>query len=83
MTAAIAEYRQEADVIGAFLSDCTIERDGARVPTSEMYSRYTHWAGDNGYKPLNNRNFVTDLRKRFTVKHDGRYGNVVHGVAIL
>jgi hypothetical protein len=47
------------------------------------YSRYTHWASDNGYKPLNNRNFVTDLRKRFTVKHDGRYGNVIHGVAIL
>jgi hypothetical protein len=48
-----------------------------------MYSRYTHWTGENGYKPLNNRNFVADLRKRFTVKHDGRYGNVIHGVAIL
>ena len=83
VTAAIAEYRQEADVIGAFLSDCTIERDGARVPTPEMYSRYTHWAGENGYKPLNNRNFVGELRKRFTVKHDGRYGNVIHGIALL
>jgi putative DNA primase/helicase len=46
--AAIAENRQEADAIGAFLSDCT----------AEMYSQYTHWVGDNGYKPLNNRNLL-------------------------
>jgi hypothetical protein len=35
------------------------------------------------YAAYNIRNSTNRLRKRFTVKHDGRYGNVIHGVAIL
>jgi putative DNA primase/helicase len=45
----------------------------------ELYAHYSRWATDNGYKPLNNRNFVGELRKRCDVKHDSRYGNIVVG----
>jgi putative DNA primase/helicase len=80
---AVAEYRQEADVIGVFLAECTSGKENGRLPTSELYSRYASWAKDNGYRPLSNRPFVGDLRRRFDVRHDGRYGNVVHGLAFL
>ena len=39
--AAISEYRQEADIIGSFLCDCTAEQDGNRLPVSELYTAYT------------------------------------------
>lgn len=31
-------YRQEVDIIGSFLSDCTVHMDGNRLPTSELYA---------------------------------------------
>lgn len=80
--AAIAAYRQEADIIGMFLAEHTTARDGGRLSTSELYLRYSAWAKDNGYRPLSNRLFVADLRRRFEVRHDCRKGNVVIGLAL-
>ena len=37
---------------------------------------------DNGYKPLNNKNFVGELRRRCDVRRDGKEGNVVVGLAL-
>jgi putative DNA primase/helicase len=79
---AIAEYRQEADIIGVFFSENATERQGGKLKTSELYARYALWAKDNGYRPLSNRSFVVDLRRRYKVRRDGRYGNVVFGIAL-
>jgi putative DNA primase/helicase len=80
--AAIAAYRSEADVFGSFLAECTVEQDGARLPTSALYAVYTAWAKDNGYRPLNSKNFVGELRRRFEVRRTGTSGNVVIGVLL-
>lgn len=80
--AAIAAYRAEADIIGMFLAEHTATQDGGRLSTSELYSHYSAWAKDNGYRPLSNRPFVADLRRRFEVRHDCRKGNVVIGLAL-
>ena len=77
VSAAIASYREEADIIGSFLSECTAEQDGNRLATSELYTAYTGWAKDNGYRQMNNKNFVGEIRRRFDVKRDGGTGNVV------
>jgi len=77
VSAAITSYRQEADIIGTFLSECTAEQDGARLATSVLYTAYTGWAKDNGYRQMNNKNFVAELRRRYDVKRDGNTGNVV------
>lgn len=79
--AAVDAYRQETDVIGSFLLDCTMEQPGARTPTSELYAQYTIWAKDNGYRAMNSKNFVGELRRRCEVKRDGARGNVVVGLA--
>ena len=79
---AIAEYRQETDIFGAFLCDLTQKEDGNRLSTSVLYSHYMQWAKDNGYKPLNNKNFVGELRRRCDVRRDGKDGNVVVGLAL-
>jgi putative DNA primase/helicase len=82
VNAAIEAYRSEAEIIGVFLSEHTIAEDGGRLSTSLLYSHYAAWAKDNGYHPLSNRPFVTDLRRRFEVKHDCRKGNVIIGLAL-
>jgi putative DNA primase/helicase len=81
VTAAVAEYRQETDVIGVFLSEHTVEAAKSRLPTSELYGCYTLWAKDNGYNTLNARNFVGELRRRCDVRKDSG-GNVVVGLAL-
>jgi len=80
---AVEEYRLEADVIGTFFSQYTRREENSRIPTPELYGLYTEWSKVNGYKPLSSQAFVGDLRYRFKVKHDGRYGNMVHGLAFL
>jgi putative DNA primase/helicase len=79
---AIAKYRQEADVIGTFLSEKTILQDKSRLQTSILYAHYVEWSKDNGYRSLNSKNFVAELRRRFDVRRDGSVGNVVIGLAI-
>lgn len=82
VTAAVDAYRQEADIFGSFLCEYTIETEGSRLPTSELYIHYTGWAKDNGYRQMNNKNFVAELRRRYEVRRDGSRGNVVVGLAI-
>jgi putative DNA primase/helicase len=82
VTAAIASYRQETDIFGQLIMDCTACHDGSRLPTSEIYTAYTLWAKDNGYKQMNNKNFVGELRRRFDVRRDGGAGNVVVGLVM-
>jgi putative DNA primase/helicase len=79
--AAIAAYRQDADIIGVFLAEYTVEQEKSRLATPVLYSHYATWAKENGYKALNNKNFVGELRKRCDVRKD-RYSNVVVGRAL-
>ena len=78
---AVSEYRQEADVIGLFLAENTVIQEKSRLSTPMLYSHYARWAADNGYKPLNNRNFVGELRRRCDVRKDS-HSNVVVGLAL-
>lgn len=82
VVSAISAYRSEADVFGTFIEENTIPLDGARIATSELYSVYMSWAMDNGYRPLNSKNFVGELRRRFDVRRTGSVGNMVVGLKI-
>ena len=53
-----------------------------RLSTSLLYSYYAGWAKDNGYRPLSNRPFVSDLRRRFEIKPDCKKGNVIIGLGL-
>jgi putative DNA primase/helicase len=78
---AIAAYRQEADIIGVFLSESITPDDNYRIPTSNLYGQYATWAKDNGYRPLSNRGFTVELRRRYELRRDGVKGNMLVGFA--
>lgn len=78
---AISAYRSEADVIGTFLNECTCGEGTGRLHTSLLYSHYSEWAKYNGYKPMNARSFVGELRHRCDVRKASD-GNVVVGLAL-
>ena len=79
---AIEAYRQETDVVGTFLAECTTIKEGHRLPTAELYSTYIQWAKAHGYKPVILKQLVSDLRRKHEVKR-GSSGMVVTGIALI
>ncbi|MDR1247160.1 MAG: hypothetical protein LBK57_09060 [Clostridiales Family XIII bacterium] len=82
VTAAVDAYRQEADIFGAFLAEYTVEQENAHTKTSVLYANYALWAKDNGYRQMNSKNFVAELRRRCNVRQNGREGNFIEGRAL-
>lgn len=80
---ATKEYRQETDIVGTFLNDTLIESEGCRVPTGSLYHKYVQWIKDNGYRPLNSKNFVGELRRRYDIRRDGVRGNEILDVDFI
>lgn len=77
---ATKEYRQETDIVGSFLNETLMEAEGSRIPTNILYRRYTQWVKDNGYRALNSKNFVGELRRRYDIRRDGTRGNEILNV---
>ena len=78
---ALQAYRQETDIIGSFVSECTAVKEDNRISASELYSAYSAWTKDNGYRQMNNKNFVAELRRRLDVRRGGT-GNIVVGIVL-
>lgn len=45
---AVESYRTESDLFGTFLSDCTVPKQYAYIPTQTLYDTYLDWAKVNG-----------------------------------
>ncbi len=58
---AVTAYREEMDVIGAWLAERCIRGDALENKASYAYQNYKGWAEQNGYRPMANGNFGRDL----------------------
>jgi len=58
------EYREESDTVGLFVRECLVELKGQRTPTKVIHADYIKWCDGYGYSPLNNRNLISDLRRK-------------------
>jgi putative DNA primase/helicase len=76
----LAEYRQDSDVIGAFLSEMVAPSSSGKLLTRDLFQRYSAWLRDTGLRALSVQQFVAELRKRYVVKRYGAVGKVVVGV---
>ena len=73
----IAQYNVEDDITGDFFSEILVQSDGKRLQTSAIYKRYAVWSKENGYRPVNCKFFVSELRRKYEIRRDGRRGNEV------
>jgi putative DNA primase/helicase len=62
---ATAEYRNEMDVVTAFLDSCTINKPGAEIQASALYKAYTEWAKENNEYIMSNRKFGIEVGKKY------------------
>jgi len=45
---ATEDYRREEDILGRFLNECTIPKQGAKARAKELYRAYVQWCEENG-----------------------------------
>jgi putative DNA primase/helicase len=61
---ATADYRQEMDAFGQFLSTCTIDAEDTFTATSTLLDAYEGWRKHNGADPLSAKALARSLRSR-------------------
>jgi putative DNA primase/helicase len=61
---ATANYRDEMDVLGAFMEDLCIMAEMAWVMAAELYHAYQQWCEDSGERPLSQRAMGLALAER-------------------
>lgn len=80
---ATLEYRNEMDVLGAFVSDAVEMRPGSNCTSAGLYDAYKRWAADNGHGAMSKNKFGRKLRERgFKVEKDSMGNSCVFGVAV-
>lgn len=81
VTAATKEYRQEQDVIGAFLEEHTIIASVAKVKSGILYERYKRWAETTGEHVATCTAFGMAIQERGVEKR--RSGGIwYHGIGL-
>lgn len=79
---AIADYKNDDDTLGIFLTAELSPLEGNRIKTSILHLRHIAWAKENGHNSLSSQNFVSELRRRYHVTRDCVKGNVIVGYGL-
>ena len=82
VAAATADYREEMDVVGAFLAECCILEPDARAKASDLHMRFEYWTRANGHDPITQRTFGTRLAERGFTKQRLNTGYHWNGIAV-
>jgi putative DNA primase/helicase len=83
VTDATNEYRNEQDIIGAFLSECCVLNPKAYTPMGELYEAYTAWCECSGEHALPKNQLATQLEKRGYPSKRTMKGFNRHGIGLL
>lgn len=76
---AVAEYRDEMDVVGVWLTERCDISGNLETSASQAYQSYKRWAEDNGYRPMSSGSFSREFADRFH-KAKRKNGNYFLGV---
>lgn len=78
--AATAEYRENSDKIGNFITECLI-KTGRNTGAGAVYQRFSEWCDDNGYGTESKGNFYDELRNKGIFATSGTvYGRTVRNI---
>ncbi len=57
-------YREESDIFGLFLTECTEARQDGQAPSGALYECYNRWSERNGLYPLSTVRFGRTMEER-------------------
>ena len=81
--AATASYRDEMDVVAAFITDVCTVAPGARVQSRVLYEKYKRWCEENGERAVSQKALGEKLRERGLEPRKGSGGaRWWHGVEV-
>lgn len=87
MPAAVAEatnaYRQESDRLAAFLDECCVVEEYARVGKNELYAVYEAWCRDSGEFPVSKKKLGQQLIERGFAEGRSRTGRYWIGIGVI
>jgi len=72
--AATAEYRDEMDILGDFLSERCIQSPAVEATAKELYDEYVQWCEENNVRPLGKVRFGIHLQERGFTRARGHGG---------
>lgn len=79
---ATSDYRDDMDVVGAFLDDCTETRLGHLTQSSVLHTRFDYWARANGHEPLTAKALAARLVERGFTKRKTKTGAHWEGIGL-
>lgn len=79
--AATQGYREESDVIGRFLNECTIQREGIKVKAGDLYIAYEKWCG--GKADISQTNFGIKIREKGFIRKSSTGYPYYHGIGLV
>ena len=65
---AAVQYRQEQDVLGGFIAERCVVREGISAAASGLYKEYQDWCTENGHSPYSQTSFGIKLSERGFVR---------------
>ena len=76
-------YREEMDVLAAWLADCCIVKKVAGASAADLYRSYVQWREQNGERPETQTSFGLRLTERGFERVKRRNGWVWYGIGLL
>ncbi|MCW6680856.1 phage/plasmid primase, P4 family [Aerococcaceae bacterium NML130460] len=76
----VKEYRQEMDVIAAFIDECCIESPNVYIKATDLYGAYKDWAKSNENYLMSHTKFGVEITDRGYEKTRKKNGYNYHGI---
>lgn len=76
-------YREEMDVLAAWISDCCVIKKLAEAKAADLYASYTGWREQNGERPETQTSFGLRLTEQGFERVKRRNGWVWYGIGLL
>lgn len=83
VAAATEQYRNESDMLGAFLDECTVQGETLEAKGGELYNAYKIWCEQNGIDAKSNVWIAKDLASRGYDKYKDRKGAHYIGLGLV
>lgn len=79
---ATKEYRSDMDIIGQFVSDAVVEREGSTTTNTDMYEAYRRWAENAGERVQSQRWLTTRLEEHGLIRGRSSKSRYWAGVSV-